>query len=139
MERIYFSVEIKRLVRERAQHACEYCRCLAAFSPDPFVIEHIIPLSRKGTNKPNNLAFACYGCNNFKLIAVSAYDPVSRKRVRLFHPRRDGWGDHFTWADEDHSVIIGLTPIGRATVNRLKLNREGAVNLRRALRQLGLR
>lgn len=139
MERIYFSVEIKRLVRERAQHVCEYCRCLAAFSPDPFVIEHIIPLSRKGTNETSNLAFACSGCNNFKLTAVTAYDSVSRKRVRLFNPRRDDWSEHFAWADEKHSVILGLTPIGRATVNRLKLNREGAVNLRCALRQLGLR
>jgi hypothetical protein len=44
MERIYFSVKIKKLVRERAQHTCEYCRCLAAFSPDPFVIEHSFSL-----------------------------------------------------------------------------------------------
>lgn len=139
MGRIYFSVEIKRLVRERAQHVCEYCRCLAAFSPDPFVIEHIIPLSRKGTNETGNLAFACSGCNNFKLTAVTAYDSVSRKRVRLFNPRRDDWSEHFAWADENHSIIVGVTPIGRATVNRLKLNREGVVNLRSALHQLGLR
>ncbi|MEK7830771.1 MAG: hypothetical protein AAB401_06785 [Acidobacteriota bacterium] len=70
---------------------------------------------------------------------MTAYDSVSRKRVRLFHPRRDDWSEHFAWADENHSVVVGVTAIGRATVNRLKLNSEGAVNLRSALRQLGLR
>jgi hypothetical protein len=29
--------------------------------------------------------------------------------------------------------MLGLTPAGRATVNRLQLNREGVVNLRRVL------
>lgn len=137
MERIYLPVEIKRFVRERAQNLCEYCRCPAAFSPDPFVIEHIIPLARKGKNKKKNLALACHGCNSCKHVAVTAYDSYSRKRVRLFHPRQHRWHEHFTWS-EDYSLIIGLTPIGRATVTRMQLNREGAVNLRRALHNLGL-
>jgi hypothetical protein len=34
--------------------------------------------------------------------------------------------------------MIGITPIGRATVARLHLNRSGVVNLRESLRRLGL-
>jgi hypothetical protein len=34
-------------------------------------------------------------------------------------------------------MIIGLTPIGRTTVEALQLNREGVVNLRRVLYAMG--
>ena len=34
--------------------------------------------------------------------------------------------------------MIGLTPTGRATVETLRLNREGVVNLRRILFLVGL-
>jgi hypothetical protein len=32
--------------------------------------------------------------------------------------------------------MIGLTPVGRATIDRLQLNREGVINLRRILRAI---
>ena len=54
----------------------------------------------------------------------------------LFHPSRDLWGDHFVWSD-DTSQMLGLTPTGRATIVRLRLNRFGVVNLRRVLSALG--
>jgi hypothetical protein len=34
----------------------------------------------------------------------------------------------------DTTLIVGKTPTGRVTVSLLKLNRSGAVNLRRMLR-----
>ena len=48
-------------------------------------------------------------------------DPVDGNEVRLFHPRKDNWQNHFAWSD-DSSQIIGLTAIGRATINTLKMN-----------------
>ncbi len=33
--------------------------------------------------------------------------------------------------------MVGLTSIGRATIEKLQLNREGVVNLRYALRSIG--
>ena len=36
------------------------------------------------------------------------------------------------------SEVIGITPIGRATIVKLKLNRSGVNNLRVALKKLGL-
>jgi hypothetical protein len=57
--------------------------------------------------------------------------------VPLFHPRRDRWGDHFAW-NADFTRIVGLTPTGRATVEKLQLNRVGVVNLRRVMLIAGL-
>lgn len=40
------------------------------------------------------------------------------------------------WSD-DFTLIIGLTPTGRATIETLFLNREGVVNLRQLLYAIG--
>lgn len=38
---------------------------------------------------------------------------------------------------EKYTLVIGRTPTGRATVEKLQLNREGVVNLRRLLVTMG--
>ena len=63
-------------------------------------------------------------------------DPVSGELIPLFHPLKQKWRDHFMWSD-GFTLIIGLTPTGRATVDALQLNREGLVNLRRILYSMG--
>lgn len=126
------SAQTKSVVAARARNCCEYCLCQAKFSPDSFSIEHIIPRARGGTDEMNNLALACQGCNGFKYTDVDAIDPVTGVRVPLFHPRINSWQEHFTWSD-DSTILIGLTSIGRATIEKMKLNRDGVVNLRRAL------
>lgn len=85
-----------------------------------------------GDATADNLALACQGCNNFKYNKTTARDPVSGQVVPLFHPRRDHWYEHFVW-NHDCTLIIGLTPIGRATITALHMNREGVINLRRLL------
>ncbi len=123
-------------VFERAKGCCEYCLSQEQYSPDSFAVEHIIPLSKGGANSLENLAFACQGCNNRKYTNTEAIDPVTQAIVPLFHPRRNRWSDHFAWSD-DATLILGLTPIGRATVEKLQLNRAGLVNLRRILVEAG--
>lgn len=39
----------------------------------------------------------------------------------IFNPRSQKWSDHFIWTS-DGLNIIGITPIGRATCNRLDVN-----------------
>lgn len=92
-----------------------------------------MPQAEGGTWAIENLAFSCQGCNNHKYIFITAIDPLSGAIVPLYHPRQQHWADHFTW-NEDFTFVIGLTPTGRATVHKLRLNREGVCNLRRALR-----
>jgi len=127
----------RRAVVRQAQGCCEYCRCQERFSPDSFSVEHIVPRSRSGGGGLDNLAFACQGCNNRKFVSTQAIDPVTGMVVSLFHPRRDTWTQHFAW-NEEFTLIVGLTQEGRATVEKLDLNRTGVVNLRRVLFVLGI-
>jgi hypothetical protein len=130
------SKELKQFVAERAGECCEYCRSQARFSSDSFSIEHIVPQSRGGNSDPANLAFSCQGCNNRKFTATEAVDPSTGEFAPLYDPRRHRWSEHFAW-NEDFTVMLGLTPTGRATIAKLALNREGVVNLRRVLRAAG--
>ena len=127
---------LKGLVVERARGCCEYCRSQARFAIQSFSTEHSVPTSRDGKTTLDNLALACQGCNNHKYTKTEARDPVSDKVVLLYHPRRHRWHDHFTWSD-DFTLVIGLTPIGRATIEALHLNREELINLRRVLHAMG--
>ena len=119
-------------VIRRAYGCCEYCLSQELYSPDPFSVEHIIPLARGGTHDLENLAWACQGCNSRKYVSILALDPVTGETVPLYHPRRHRWLDHFVW-NEDCSLVMGLTPTDRATTEKLRLNRPGVVNLRRIL------
>lgn len=123
-------------VVQRAQGRCEYCRSPAAFAHQRFSLEHILPRSLKGKRTRRNTALSCQGCNNHKYNRTKAIDPVSMEIVPLYHPRRHRWQDHFAWSN-DATLILGLTPIGRATVEALQLNREPLVNLRRVLVRAG--
>lgn len=123
-------------VAERARHCCEYCQSQARFATQSFSIEHIVPLSRGGKTDPENLALACQGCNNANYNKTAGHDPATGELVALYHPRKQKWQNHFAW-NQDFTLIIGLTPTGRATVETLRLNREGLVNLRRALYAMG--
>ena len=126
----------KRALVERAGGCCEYCLSQARFAIQAFSIEHIIPRSREGQTTLDNLAFACQGCNNHKYTKTEGRDPVTGEVVPLFHPRQHRWQEHFTW-NEDFTLMIGLTPTGRATVEVLHLNREELINLRRVLYAMG--
>jgi hypothetical protein len=128
--------KLKLQVKERAKNICEYCRSQSAFSSQPFAIEHIKPFIEGGKTVLSNLAFACQGCNGHKFTHTTGDDPVTRQEVPLFNPRKQKWNENFTWND-DFTLIIGKTPTGRATVETLQLNREGCLNLRRALFAFG--
>jgi hypothetical protein len=127
----------KDFITERARGCCEYCCSQVKYSPDPFSIEHIIPLSKGGNYELDNLALACQGCNNRKYNHIEAIDPIDGKFVQLYHPRQQLRAEHFIWSD-DFSELIGISPTGRATIVRLQLNREGVVNLRGVLTMVNL-
>lgn len=126
----------KQKVFDRANGRCEYCFSRADFSPSPFAAEHSLPRHSGGTNALDNLALSCQACNNHKFTSTNALDPGSGLIVPLFHPRRDKWSDHFSWS-EDFLLIEGRTPTGRATVNKLQINRASVINLRRVLKMDG--
>ena len=128
---------IRQLVAKRANGCCEYCFGQEKFATHRFSMDHIIPPDLGGSNGTENLALSCQGCNNYKHVHVEALDPMTKSMVPLYHPRRDEWEDHFQW-NENYTVIIGVTPTGRATTELLRLNREMLVNQRVVYRAYGV-
>jgi hypothetical protein len=129
------SRRLSLLIAERARWRCEYCHSPAAFSTQPFEIDHIIPRSKGGLTAEENLAFSC-GCNSHKGDKTHGRDRQTGRLVSLFHPRRQLWSQHFAWS-EDFLLVIGRTATGRATVETLQLNRPELLNLRRLLLAAG--
>jgi hypothetical protein len=121
----------------RAGHRCEYCHAPEVIFNFPFEVEHIIPVSRAGADAETNWALACRSCNLWKAAHLTAIDPANQAVVRLFHPRDDIWGTHFS-VDPESGEILGQTSIGRATVVRLRLNHEAQRAARRQWMRLGL-
>jgi hypothetical protein len=136
MARPRILAQLRRDVWRLAAGCCEYCRSQARFAMQPFSVEHIIPRSRGGDSSRGNLALSCQGCNNHKYNHTEGADPTTGRAAPLFHPRRQRWSDHFAW-NEDATLILGVSPTGRATVVSLHLNRLELVNLRRILATAG--
>ncbi|MBW4671846.1 MAG: HNH endonuclease [Cyanomargarita calcarea GSE-NOS-MK-12-04C] len=121
MARPYIPVEIDRRVRNSARNRCGYC-----LSPQHLVmarleIEHIIPISKGGSNDESNLWLGCPLCNGYKSDKTTGIDPETEDIVKLFNPRTQVWSEHFCWT-EDGLRIVGKTPTGRATVVVLHLS-----------------
>lgn len=133
MPRRYLPAKLRKAVAERAQGFCEYCLSPVDYAVQSFSVEHIIPRSKGGTDDAENLAFACMGCNDHKYDKTEHKDPVSEVITILFHPRHHEWSEHFMW-EHTFTEMVGITAIGRATIDALQLNRKGVVNLRRLLR-----
>lgn len=119
-------------VRARAGNRCEYCLIPAGQTLAPFHVDHVIALQHGGPTAPGNLAYACPNCNEFKGPNLASLDRVTSrtKLVRLFNPRQHRWNYHFSI---DGPLVIGRTPIGRATLYLLNMNARRMVALREAL------
>ena len=100
-----------------------------------FHIEHVIPRSRGGLSRFDNLAWACPSCNLAKADRVEGLDNETGVLVPLFNPRLDNWRDHFQW---DRYEITARTAVGRVTLLLLDLNRPRRVLIRRAEELFGL-
>lgn len=113
----------RQLVRQRAKYLCEYCHSSEKASATRFTLDHIIPQSLGGSDESDNLALACQRCNERRYNFTVATDPQTQAIVPLFNPRQQQWSEHFIWT-ADALNILGQTPIGRATCDRLDLNDE---------------
>lgn len=118
-----------KVVRQRANHRCEYCRASEWLTGQRHHIDHIIPRVHSGPTTLENLCLACAACNGSKQDKVEAADPESAELTPLFNPRTDKWHEHFAWS-QDGLRVIGLTATGRATVQTLKMNRPLALSAR---------
>jgi hypothetical protein len=124
-------LSFQRRVRLRAGQRCEYCGMPQAGQEAIFHIDHVRPRRDGGPTTLENLALACVSCSLRKGARSEARDPQTGETVAMFNPRTQAWHDHFELA-VDFS-IVGRTPIGRAAVEALQMNRSAAVKIRRRL------
>ena len=127
----YIPKALRAKVAAQARHRCGYCLTSEAIVGTPMEIDHIIPQSLGGLTEEDNLWLACSLCNDHKGDRIAALDPLTDEIVRLFDPRHQVWQEHFEWTAEGDR-INGLTPIGRATIVALSLNRPSLVEARQA-------
>lgn len=129
---------LRAAVTARAANRCEYCQLPAQWQVGRFPIDHVVPRSSGGRTELDNLALACPHCNAHKWAHTNGIDPISGALALLYNPRSDVWLDHFGWSTVAAFEIAGKTPIGRATANRLQMNRADVIVVRQLLGALGI-
>lgn len=70
--------EVIRSVFDRDGH------CLRCLTTEKLTLDHIVPLSRGGTNDQDNLQTLCRGCNGSKGVHIRDYRPVGKGTVEEF-------------------------------------------------------
>ena len=131
MARRKISPATQQQVRERAEFLCEYCHTAEKWQYVPFTIDHVVPLDLGGTDDLDNLGLACFHCNRQKSNRLQAEVPKSGEEIPLFNPRQHNWADHFIWS-ADKRMLLGMTTIGKATIQALQLNRDRIIRIRQA-------
>jgi hypothetical protein len=126
----YISVELRKLVSDRAQEKCEYCRIHQDFSMYTHEVDHVVAIKHGGETISENLALSCLPCNRYKGSDLTSIDPLTAEITLLFNPRIQAWEDHFQLGNE---YVLGRTAIGRTTVFLLKFNEPTRLMIRRSL------
>jgi len=98
-------------------------------------VDHVIAEKHQGATTLNNLALSCALCNRRKGSDIGSLDPSTGRFVGLFNPRAQGWDDHF---EVDAARIVGITSVGRTTVEFLQLNAVERLAERTELMRAGL-
>jgi hypothetical protein len=126
---VSISKRLRDRIRRQADDRCGYCLSPQKLVLGQLEIEHLLPRALGGKDDEDNLWLACRMCNGYKGKQIKAIDPQTEQPAALFNPRKQKWSEHFMWS-EDGSMIIGLTPTGRATVEALQLNNPLALVVR---------
>jgi hypothetical protein len=127
----------RRLRAEAVELRCAYCHSPESLLGIPLEADHIIATAHGGKTVIANLCLCCRTCNSHKWQITTARDAATGRRVKLFHPRRQQWREHFQWSAEG-TRILGLTATGRATIEALQMNNDLIVKLRSLWVMLGL-
>ena len=126
----HISAKLRQQIAAAAHHRCGYCQTQEAVIGMPLEVEHIVPTGVGGRTVEENLWLACPRCNRYKGMQIDAFDEMTNERVPLFNPRVQLWEDHFVW-EQNGLYLVGLTPVGRATIAALQMNNAFVVHSRR--------
>lgn len=107
----------KRIVRQRANSACEYCGVSESDAGGELSVDHYRPQSKGGGDELENLVYACVRCNLYK----SDYWVKLSSDLSLWNPRLEPAENHFWQADDGN--LYALTEKGKISIRVLNLNR----------------
>ena len=79
----YTDQERRLMVLERDNRKCTYC--LVDVAEDSYVLDHIVPISKGGTNKKFNLVTSCQECNQRKRDEDAIKFLLSNYRAQLIN------------------------------------------------------
>lgn len=65
VERVWFSKDVKEDILRKSDGVCVHCGCPVAIG-DNFTVEHVVPISKGGTNDLVNIVALCQTCNTTK-------------------------------------------------------------------------
>jgi len=117
--------EVREYLLEKFHRTCAYCGAKNV----PLEIEHIVPRSKGGSNRPSNLTLACHPCNerkgsqNVEVFLASSPDRLKRIQAQAKAPLRDAAAVNATrWALFAALKATGL-PVETGSGGRTKYNR----------------
>ena len=121
-----FGFEIKEYLLTKWDRKCSYC----GVKNVPFEIEHIVPLSKGGSNRVSNLCLSCHSCNQAKgnkpVEEFLKKKPAVLKRVlaQAKSPLKDATAVNATrWELYRRLQLTGL-PVEVGSGGRTKFNRK---------------
>ncbi len=129
----YIPETLRQLIDYRVNGRCEYCLLHERYTIKRHEVDHIYAEKHGGETIEANLCLSCIDCNRYKGSDLASIDPLTGDIVRLYHPRRDVWDDHFVI---NAGRIEPQTAIGRVTVRLLRLNDPDRVDERARLLRL---
>ena len=132
MSRTYIPLSDRRLIQERAANRCDYCLVHAEDADIRHEVDHIIAEKHGGATHIDNLAYACFICNNNKGSDIASLS-IEGAITRFFHPRTDVWNEHFRIEGDQ---IFPLTAVAEATHRIFVFNSSNRRTERRGLQLL---
>lgn len=130
----YVSVDLRRLVQSRANHACEYCLIHESDTYLGCQVDHIVAEKHGGSTDAENLSFACTFCNRAKGSDIGSVSEETSELTRFYNPRADRWSEHFELSG---AIIVARTAIGEITARILAFNDPQRILERDAIYRVG--
>jgi len=115
-------------IRLRFQYRCAYCGVTEESTGGPLTIDHYRPLTKGGTDEPDNLIYACYKCNQYKHNFWPDDQHVLQAQ-RVLHPLVDVLSLHIRM-NEQTGLLEPITLEGQFHITLLRLNRPQLVRHR---------
>ncbi len=98
-DRTLFSYEDKKRILKKSDGKCAHCGENLTYKN--MTIEHVIPLSKGGTNEDRNLVALCKNCNNDKddniINPIIYYKYIQEQYIKDLKKQHDAYCEDVTW------------------------------------------